>query len=140
MPAIVCALVAAASFGAYNFFIKVSSGHIHQVLGALVLQLVAAVVGIVALSYFYSAGDRIVMTMKGFQMAVIAGVFVGIAEIASFYAFSKGMNASMGIPIIVAGTVVVGVALGVLFLKESLSLQQIAAIVMIVLSIILLAK
>lgn len=42
---IVLALITATCYGAYNFFIKVSSGHINQIVGAVILQIVAALLG-----------------------------------------------------------------------------------------------
>ena len=35
----------ASFYGAYNFFIKIASGHINQIVGAVILQIVAALLG-----------------------------------------------------------------------------------------------
>lgn len=42
---ILLAITSSIFFGAYNFFIKIASGHINQIVGAVILQIVAAVVG-----------------------------------------------------------------------------------------------
>ena len=42
---LVLALATATAFGAYNVFIKLSSNKIDHVLGAVVLQVVAAILG-----------------------------------------------------------------------------------------------
>jgi len=42
---ILLAIITAIFYGMYNVFIKVSSGHINQIAGAVVLQIVAALVG-----------------------------------------------------------------------------------------------
>lgn len=42
---ILLALATAFFYGTYNVFIKISSGHINQIVGAVILQIVAALVG-----------------------------------------------------------------------------------------------
>ncbi len=131
-------LLTAIFYGLYNFFIKVASGSIHQIVGAVILQIVAAALGIIILLYLKFTNIPLDISPKGVQFAVLAGIFVGLAEIFSFYAFSKGISASLGIPIIVGGSVVVGAFLGLTFLKESLGLIQYLAIAMIVAGIAIL--
>lgn len=133
-------LLTAFFYGIYNFFIKVSSGHINQIVGAVILQVVAALLGSVILLYLKLTGAPLEVSAKGIQFAVLAGVFVGLAEIASFYAFSKGVSASTGIPIMIGGSVIVGALLGIVFLKESLTLVQYFAIAMVVAGIVLFIK
>jgi transporter family protein len=117
-------ILTAVFFGLYNFFIKVSAGHIHEVLGAVILQMVAFLLGGAVLLFLKWRGTPLEVTSKGVGFAILAGLAVGLAEITSFYAFSKGISASVGIPVIVGGTIIVGVLLGIFFLKESLTLLQ----------------
>lgn len=133
-------LLTAFFYGIYNFFIKIASGHINQIVGAVILQIVAAVLGSLILVYLKITGAPLEMSSKGIQFAVLAGIFVGLAEIASFYAFSKGVSASVGIPIMIGGSVVVGALLGITFLRESLTLIQYLAIAMIVAGIVLFVR
>src|SRR5690554_2692067 len=51
MPYVLLAL-AAVMFGLYNVFIKLSADHIQAILGAVVLQFVAAFLGLGLLAYF----------------------------------------------------------------------------------------
>ena len=51
MPYVLLAL-AAVMFGFYNVFIKLSADHIQAILGAVVLQFVAAFLGLGLLAYF----------------------------------------------------------------------------------------
>jgi bacterial/archaeal transporter family protein len=132
-------LLTALFFGFYNFFIKLSAGHIHEILGAVILQVIAALLGGAALLYLKIQNTGLDFSAKGIRFAVFAGLFVGLAEITSFYAFSKGVAASVGIPVIVGGTVLVGTILGVVVLKETLSVWQYLAVVMILAGIALLA-
>lgn len=119
MSWVLLAALTALCYGLYNFFIKLSSGHIHQMAGAVILQLAAAVIGGIALTYLYLTRNPLAVSPRGVWFAVLAGIFVGLAEILSFYIFSQGVPASTGIPIIIGGTVVAGVLLGVAFLGES---------------------
>ena len=45
MTWIYLAITSAFLYGAYNFFIKLASGHINQIVGAVILQVVTALVG-----------------------------------------------------------------------------------------------
>lgn len=133
------AIMTAVFFGAYNVFIKLASGHINQIVGAVILQVVAALLGGLILLILKTTHQPLEISPKGIQMAILAGVFVGLAEIASFYVFSKGVSASVGIPIIIGGSVLVGAILGLTFLKESLGPLQYFAIALIVTGVVLLS-
>ena len=88
----VLALLTALFYGTYNIFIKLSSPYINQVAGALILQIVAAILGALVLVYLKFAQYPIAISSKGVAYAIAAGVFVGLAEITSFYVFSKGID------------------------------------------------
>jgi len=139
MSWIFLAILTAFFYGVYNFFIKVSSGHINQIVGAVILQIVAAVLGSLVLLYMKITKVTLDISQKGVLFAILAGVFVGLAEITSFYVFSKGVSASVGIPVIIGGSVAVGAALGLFFLKESLSLIHYFAIFMIIVGVAILS-
>jgi transporter family protein len=130
-------LLVAVLMGGYNFFIKASSGHIHEVAGAVILQVIAAVLGGAALLFLKSTKTTIELSSKGIYLALAAGVCVGLAEIFSFYAFGKDVPVSVGLPIILGGTVLAGVALGMIFLGETLSLKQWIAMACIIVGVVL---
>jgi transporter family protein len=136
---IIPAILAAICFGLYNFFIKQSSGSIHEMLGAAVLQAVALGLGMVALAFLKVTGIQLDYSPRGLKYAILAGIFVGLAEILSFYAFSKALPATVGIPVIVGGTILTGVLLGQLVLKEALSPLQYLAVAMILAGVVILA-
>lgn len=140
MSWILLALLTALFYGAYNFFIKISSGYINQIAGAVILQLVALLIGTGILLFLKLTNSVIEISNKGVLYAVLAGVFVGLAEIISFIVFSKGVSVSTGLPIIIGGSIVIGSILGIVFLKESLTPLHILAIALIVLGIIILVK
>lgn len=137
---ITIAITTAALLGLYNFFIKLSAGHIHQIAGAVLLQVVAALLGISCLVYLHLKGTQLETSTKGLLFATLAGISIGIAEILTFYLFSKGISASVGIPILIGGSILVGIVLGLFFLKEALSPLQYLGVFMIIIGAVLLAE
>lgn len=135
---VLLAILSAFFFGAYNVFIKAASGHINQILGAVILQIVAALVGGIILLVIKMTHGSFEISQKGVWFAVFAGITVGLAEITSFYMFSKGVPASTGIPIIVGGSILVGALLGLLFLKETINPIHYIAILLIIAGVVLL--
>jgi bacterial/archaeal transporter family protein len=132
----------------YNIFIKLGSYSIHPVLGGVVLQFVAALLGLVLLTLqmtqsdpsqeeqqepFYPATTTtptptITTSNKhphydrpGIFWSVCAGVAVGIAEMLSFLVSSMGVPAVHSIPVIIGGSVLFGTLLGFILLQENLS-------------------
>jgi transporter family protein len=129
-PALCCAL----AYALYNIFIKKGSASINPVLGGVILQLVAALLGMVLLSilvYREGAEDVIVYDNAGIRWAVLAGVSVGMAEIVSFFVSSLGVQAMQSIPIIIGGSVMFGTTIGAIFLKEELTYRGWIGVVMI---------
>ena len=132
--------VAAVMFGLYNVFIKVSADHIHAVLGAVVLQFVAAFMGLAVLLYLYQAGATdISWTGRGVALSALAGLAIGLVEILSFLVYGRGLAVAVGNPLIVGGSLVVTTGVGVLLLREHLKALQLAAVGLIALGIVLLA-
>jgi transporter family protein len=134
------AVITAFCLGLYNFFIKLASGSIHQVAGAVLLQLVAAMVGGFLLLYIKSTRQVVSISQTGVLYSCLAGLSVGVAEILTFYVFTKGAPASVGTPVIVGGSVAIAAMLGWLLLREQISLGQVLGVGLIVAGVALLAR
>jgi bacterial/archaeal transporter family protein len=134
------ALLTALAFGLYNLSIKVASGSINQIAGAVVLQVVAAILGSLLLLYIKLNGQPVLWSQKGILFSCLAGLFVGLAEILTFYVFARGVPAAVGAPIIIGGSVLVTALLGVLLLREYIAPIQVLAIFLIVAGVALLAS
>jgi len=129
-PALACAM----AYALYNIFIKKGSASINPVLGGVILQLVAAVLGTVLLLVLVSrdgADEVLIYDAAGIRWAILAGISVGMAEIVSFFVSSLGVQAMQSIPIIIGGSVMFGTTIGALFLKETLSYRGWMGVVMI---------
>lgn len=134
------ALLSSFFFATYNVFLKVASGHINQIVGAVILQVAAALVGLILLLILKINHVPFSVTEKGVLYAVLAGVSVGLSEIFAFFLFSKGITASVGVPIIVGGSVLIAALLSFFFLKEAILPLQYVGIALIVGGIYLLAR
>lgn len=120
------ALACAASYALYNIFIKKASATIDPILGGVLLQFVAALVGTMLLIFqraraTHSTTNTLLLSKSGLSWAVAAGVAVGAAEILSFIISSKGVPATQSIPIVVGGSILMGTLLGSVWLQERLT-------------------
>jgi bacterial/archaeal transporter family protein len=119
VPALLCAL----AYAFYNIFIKKGSYSINPVLGGVILQFVAALLGsilLIIISIQDGGPQTLQWDWQGVQWAVCAGVSVGMAEMISFVVSGMGVPAVQTIPIIIGGSVMFGTILGMLVLGETL--------------------
>lgn len=125
--------LAALMFGLYNVFIKVSASHINAVLGAVILQFVAAFLGLAVLLYLrLSMSEPLQVTNRGVGLAVLAGVAIGLVEMLTFYVYGRGIPVAIGNPLIIGGSLIVTTGLGVTLLREDINVVQMAAIALVV--------
>ncbi|KAG7370266.1 hypothetical protein IV203_028012 [Nitzschia inconspicua] len=156
LPALVCAT----AYAFYNLFIKKASSStsapIDPILGGVLLQLVAAIMGasLYVWKRLMSSGggggggggtttvlpnffSKSILKNGGVGWSVAAGVAVGAAEILSFLISGMGVPASKSIPTVVGGSVVVGTLVGSVWLKEKLSLGGWIGVLLIAIGIAL---
>lgn len=123
-PALLCAL----AYAFYNIFIKKGSASIHPILGGVILQIVAALLGSFLLAFIViqnaEDGEGVLYwDAAGIRWAVCAGAAVGAAEILSFFVSSLGVQAMQSIPTIIGGSVFFGCVLGASLLQEVLTFR-----------------
>jgi len=138
MPALLCAL----AYAFYNIFIKKGSASIHPVLGGVILQLVAAVLGMVLLTFIIvrdGGMEDLNWDWNGVQWSVCAGIAVGLAEMISFFVSSLGVQAMQSIPILIGGSVMFGTILGLCLLGEVLSYHGWLGVILLISGICLVA-
>ena len=120
------ALLCALAYALYNIFIKKGSASIHPILGGVILQFVAALLGLVLLLCIicrHGASEAIDYNKWGILWSVGAGIWVGLAEMLSFDVSSLGVDATQSIPIIIGGSVLFGSLLGLILLGEHMMFQ-----------------
>ena len=136
-------------YAGYNIFVKMSGGYVPAsatttVLATICLQLGALATSMLFLSILTVRGGHVFsLSTQSYFWAVIAGLCIGGAEIGYFYLFggigiSKPMPASVAIPAIVSGTVVISILFSYFALNESIAWSQFLGITLIVFGIFLL--
>jgi len=136
-------------YAGYNIFVKLSGGHVPAsatttVLATICLQLAALFVSLIFLGVLaYRGGHEFSLSPAAYSWAIVAGFCIGAAEIGYFYLFggigdSEPMRASLAIPAIVSGTIVISLVLSVLVLQESADRMQLFGSTLIVLGIVVL--
>lgn len=123
-PALLCAL----AYAFYNIFIKKGSASIHPILGGVILQIIAALLGSILLAFIVIQGTDdgesvLYWDTAGIRWAICAGAAVGAAEILSFFVSSLGVQAMQSIPTIIGGSVFFGCILGAVLLQEVLTFR-----------------
>ena len=136
-------------YASYNILVKVSSGHVPHdatttILATVCLQVAALCTSAVFLGVLLARGGHVLQLSTGaYLWAAGAGLCIGCAEIAYFYLFGgiggiRPMAASVAIPVIVCGTIVISQAVGVLLLGEPMTWVRAVGAGCIILGIILL--
>ena len=131
VPALICALC----YAFYNIFIKLGSASIHPILGGVILQFVAAILGSCLLSILIwkdGGVEDLDYDYDGIKWSICAGIAVGLAEIVSFIVSGLGVPASKSIPIIIGGSVGCGVLLGLMLLREALGYRGWTGVILII--------
>lgn len=145
-PSIILLIAITALYAGYNLLIKVSSNHVpvaatSTVLATICLQLAALAASVTfALALLARGGHVLKLSTTACAWAAAAGLCIGLAEIGYFYLFrgvagAGPVAASVAVPVIVTGTVVLTMLLAWLALKESIGAMQIAGTVVVVIGI-----
>ncbi|MGI9303004.1 MAG: hypothetical protein ACR2RB_09885 [Gammaproteobacteria bacterium] len=143
MSPLILLLVVTVCYAGYNLFIKVSGGFVPAVstttvLATICLQLAALATSLTFMALLIVRGGHVLqLSAPAYTWAAVAGLCIGIAEVCYFYVFgglgnSAPMQASIAIPTIVCGTVVITAVVSYFVFRESLSATQLsgAALVM----------
>ena len=135
-------LVITFAYAGYNLFIKVSSNYMptdlsSTLLATIALQVAALSVSCVAAAVLLLRGDSMMaLPMSAYTWAMLAGLCAGLAEIGYFFLFrgfggAPPMAANIAIPFIVSGTIVIAVIFAWLVLKETMTWQKAAGMLLI---------
>jgi multidrug transporter EmrE-like cation transporter len=131
---IVLAALTTTGWAMYSVFIKLSSGLVHPILGYIVLNLTALVLGGGFLAYLVLAkGEKLFVTSSGALLCAAAGVAVLVSELSVFYAFLQKAPLSIFYPLASAGGVALATLIAFLFMGEQVF--QVRTLIGIVLAI-----
>ena len=136
-------------YAGYNLLIKVSSSHVpaaatSTIAATICLQVAGLMTSIVFVSIAMARGGQVLQLSWGaYLWAAAAGLCIGGAEIAYFYLFGgigamKPMAATLVIPTVVSGTIVITVIAAYFMFGETLALIQLAGLSCVIIGMLLL--
>ena len=148
LPGLMLLAGVTALYAGYNLFIKLSGGQVPAeatttIMAAFCVQIAALSTSVLFFTVLTLRGGHVfALSMGSYFWAAVAGVCIGGAEIGYLYLFggvglSKPMAASVAIPTIVSGTIVISMLFSFFVLKESITWNQMLGSLLIVLGIIM---
>ncbi len=131
------------AYAGYNLLIKVSGGHAAEGATTTIVATLCLQAGAVLASTSFFAfllvqgGHSFRLTTPAYAWAFAAGLCIGMAEVGYFYLFGgvagiRPMAASVVVPTVVTGTVVITLLVSWLVLRETLGLAQVLGAALIV--------
>lgn len=135
------------AYAGYNILIRFSGGHAPAgasttILATLCLQAGAVLVSTCFLAFLLvQGGHSFRLTTPAYLWALGAGLCIGLAEVGYFYLFGgvagiRPLPASLVVPTVVTGTIVVALLFSWLVLRESLTVVQLLGAGLIVAGIL----
>jgi bacterial/archaeal transporter family protein len=131
-------IAAMITLGFADFATKQTSGRISPALGTL-FYAAAAMVPALIWTVWSRADGPLLVTRLGVTWSVLTGLAFGVFAGLLFFLFSKGVNLSVGTPVIRLGGIAFAAMLGIVVLREEFSKQSLAGFVLAVLGILLIA-
>jgi len=134
------AILAASSFGFYNFFTKLSADKMSPSIALMFMTGTSFIIAMITTLVFKFTGQELTFSKNVILFPILAGVFTGVAELFYLFMFAKNAPISIGNPLVVGGTVLVAVVLGLIVLKEPLNSMKIAGITVTILGLVILSR
>jgi drug/metabolite transporter (DMT)-like permease len=116
-------------YATHDILLKQLSTTSNAVLSAFVINLSAAIILlIILLSGFGGAKAEMTAGVKEISIMSVAGIALGLATVTFTYAFSKGGDFSVVMPLVYIGIIAIGVLAGYLLFNEQISAKQLVGI------------
>jgi bacterial/archaeal transporter family protein len=140
MSWLIFALLATVGFGVYNFFTKISADKLSAPVALVVITGSAFLVALIGVLIFKFSGQDVSFSGNALIFPIFAGVSTGIAELFYLLMFVNKAPLIIGNPLVVGGTVLVALILGMIFLKEHISIVSGMGVFFVLMGIVLLTK
>jgi len=134
------AMLSAVLFGVYNFLSKLTSEKFNAVFAMVVMSGASFVVSLLIVLMMKINGHTFEYSKTMLWLPVLTGATVVLAEVTYLIAFQKGLTLSIGNPLVIGGTTIVAVLLGVLVLGEQLTAIKFFAMGLIFAGLLILLK
>ena len=131
-------IVAMATLGFADFATRQTAGRISPALGTLIYAATATLPALIWTIWSRSQAP-LLLTRVGVMWAMLTGLAFGVFAGLLFFLFSKGVNLSVGKPVIRLGGTAFAAMLGIIVLREGFSRQSLAGFVLAALGILLIA-
>jgi transporter family protein len=113
MNPIIFAIIAAVAFGLWTVFHRLAAPHVNQVIGAIIVSLVAVLLGgLVWL--FQKHPDQYVTNWKGWLFLILAGLAAFLIDFFALKTYGSGLPVTIGGPIIIGGSIAIATLIGFL--------------------------
>lgn len=134
------AILAASSFGFYNYFVRLASDKLSPTIALMFIAGTSFLVATVSTIVLKLAGQDLTITRSAITYPILAGLFTGIAEILYLVMFSKNPNLSIGTPLVIGTTILVATLLAIFLLKEPVNAAKIVGIVITLAGLVILTR
>jgi uncharacterized membrane protein len=131
-------LASMATLGFADFATKQASGRISPALGTLIYA-ASAMIPALAWTIWTGAHGPFIITRAGVLWAMATGIAFGVFAGLLFFLFSRGVNLSLGVPVIRLGGIACAAALGIMVLREPVGFQSLAGFALAAAGILLVA-
>lgn len=118
-----------------DFFLKKAAGKIDDFWGTVVINFFAVLPALLVVLYLKLANKTIMATSEGLIYSALAGISIGIGTITFIKLFATGANLSLVSPMVRIGIILGATLVGVIVLRESLSIRQILGILLSVIGL-----
>lgn len=132
--------LAAASYGFYNFFTKLSADKLSAPVVAMIMSASTFVIATIVAVAFRMNGQPVLFNRESLLFPLVAGLFAGFAEIFYIVMFQKGAPISLGNPLVTGGTIIVAVVLGLVILREPISVIKAFGVFLVLVGLVMLAR
>ena len=122
----------------YAIGAKLSGGKISPLLGALIMTTCSLVIIIGFYVVYRIYGNQFTYNRFGVEAAIFAGGSIALADIALFFMYARGAQLSIAGVVTEVISIAVIVVVGILFLKEPLSITKALGLVFSVIGIVFL--
>lgn len=134
------AILAASSFGFYNYFVRLSADKLSPTIALMFIAGTSFLVAAISTLVLKLTGQNLTFSKSDITFPMLAGLCTGIAEILYLVMFSKNPSLSIGTPLVIGGTMLVATVLGIVILKEPVHTVKIAGIFLTICGIALLTR
>lgn len=114
------AILAATSFGFYNFFTKIAADKLSPTIALMFIAGATFLVATISTIGFKISGQELTFSKNVIWFPILAGIFAGIAEIFYLYMFTKNAPLNVGAPLVIGITIIATVLLGLIFFKRAI--------------------